>query len=140
MSSFSSAYFLTKITMKMTTIGLGVLALILGVTATSAGTALAYRGDPAAEGPQYSAERHALMEEAFENNDYAAWKELMQNRGRVTQVITEANFAKFAEAHELAEDGKIAEAQKIRQELGLGLHNGSGKARGGTGMGKGCNR
>jgi len=126
--------------MNMKTIGLGTLALILAVTATSAGTALAYRGDPATERPQYSAERHALMEEAFENNDYAAWKELMQDRGRVTQVITEENFAKFAEAHELAEEGKIAEAQKIRQELGLGSHNGSGKAGGGTEMGKGCNR
>ncbi len=126
--------------MNMKTIGLGTLALILAVTATSAGTALAYRGDPAAEDPQYSAERHALMEEAFENNDYAAWKELMQDRGRVTEVITEANFAKFAEAHELAEEGKLAEAQKIRQELGLGSHNGSGKAGGGAGMSKGCNR
>lgn len=121
-------------------IKVGVLALVLGVTAASAGTALAYRGDPSVEGPQYSEEHHALMEEAFENNDYAAWKNLMQNRGRVTQVITEANFAKFAEAHELAEEGKIAEAQKIRKELGLGLRNGAGRDGGGAGMGRGCNR
>jgi len=126
--------------MNRKTIGLGVLVLILGVTATSAGSALAYRGDPATKGPQYSEERHALMTKAFENNDYAAWKELMQNRGRVTQVITEANFAKLAEAHKLVEEGKLAEAREIRQELGLGLRNGSGREWGRGGMGRGCNQ
>ena len=51
----------------------------------------------------------------------------MQGRGRVSQVITKDNFAKFAEAHELAEQGKLEEAKKIRLELGLGLQNGSGQ-------------
>ena len=76
------------------------------------------------------------MEKVFENNDYNAWKNLMQGKGRVTQVINEGNFAKFAEAHKLAEQGKIAEATKIKQELGLGLRNGSGN---GQGMGYGRN-
>jgi hypothetical protein len=74
------------------------------------------------------------MVEAFANKDYSAWKNLMLSRGRVTQVITEANFATFAEAHQLALEGKTAEALKIRQELGLGLHNGSGRNGGGMGM------
>ena len=130
--------------MKKTTFGLGALALILGVTAISAGSALAYRGDPAVKGPNYSVERHTAMLKAFETNDYTAWKNLMQNQGRVTQVITEANFAKFAEAHNLALQGKTAEAQKIRQDLGLGLKNGSGRnsdgVMRGTGMGRGFNR
>ncbi|KKS07562.1 hypothetical protein A3K01_00265 [candidate division WWE3 bacterium RIFOXYD1_FULL_43_17] len=98
--------------------------------------ALAYRGDPTVQGPNYSEERHDAMTQAFENNDYNAWKELMQGKGRVTQVINEQNFARFAEAHKLALEGKVEEAQTIREELGLGLQNGSGQ---GTGRGYGRN-
>ncbi|OGZ19377.1 MAG: hypothetical protein A2494_01300 [Candidatus Lloydbacteria bacterium RIFOXYC12_FULL_46_25] len=116
-------------------LGLGVAALVLGGIGVSAGTALAYRGDPSVKGPNYSVERHEAMEKAFENKDYAAWKTLMQGRGRVTQVVTQENFAKFAEAHELAEQGKIAEAKQIRNELGLGLGQGAGR-----GMGRHMNR
>lgn len=128
--------------MKKTTIGLGLgaLALSLGVVGVSANTALAYRGDPAVQGPNYSVERHEDMTKAFESNDYEAWKSLMAGKGRVTQVVNKDNFAKFAEAHALAEQGKTEEAQKIRQELGLGVHNGTGRASGGMGMGRGANQ
>ena len=121
-------------------LGLGALVIGLGIVSVSAGTVLAYRGDPAVKGPNYSQERHDAMTKTFEDKDYEAWKNLMQDRGRVTQVVNENNFAKFAEAHELAEQGKIAEAQKIRQELGLGLHDGSGKAAHRNGAGRGMNR
>ncbi len=125
--------------MKKTTLGLGALALILGVVVVSTGSALAYRGDPTVKGPNYTAERHTAMRKAFENKDYTAWKNLMQNRGMATKVITEANFAKFVEAHNLVLQGKTVEAQKIREELGLGLQNGSGKS-GAMGMGRGMGR
>lgn len=126
--------------MKKTILGLGALALVLGVTAISTGSALAYRGDPTVKDPNYSTERHTAMLKAFENKDYTAWKNLMQNRGMATKVITEANFGRFVEAHNLALQGKTAEAQKIRQELGLGLQNGSGRNGGGMGMGRNLNR
>lgn len=126
--------------MKKTTVGLGVLALLLGATGVFAGSALAYQGDPTTTGPNCSSERHEAMEQAFENNDYEAWKNLMDGRGRVTQVINKDNFAKFAQIHELMEQGNVAEAQKIREELGLGLHDGSGKATRGMGMGRNMNR
>jgi hypothetical protein len=130
--------------MKKITLGLGALALVLGVTVISVGSTLAYRGDPAVQGPNYSTERHTAMLKAFENKDYTAWKNLMQNRGMASKVITEANFAKFVEAHNLVLQGKTAEAQKIRQELGLGLQNGSGRnaggMMGGMGMGRNFNR
>lgn len=126
--------------MKKTTLGLGALVLGLGIISASAGTALAYRGDPAVKGPNYLVERHEAMTKAFENKDYTAWKNLMVGKGRATQVVNQDNFAKFAEAHQLALQGKTAEAQKIRQELGLGLRNGSGKTAGGMGMGRGLNR
>ena len=108
-------------------LGLGTLALVLGVSGAISSTADAYRGDPAERGPNFSTERHATMEKAFETNDYSAWKEHMGSRGRVTQVINQANFAKFAEAHKLAENGDMSQVQKIRQELGLGLQNGFGQ-------------
>lgn len=122
--------------MKKVTLGLGALALLVGAMGVSS-VALAYRGDPAVKGPNYTVERHVAMEKAFENKDYNAWKNLMQGRGRVTEVVNKDNFAKFSEAHELAQQGKMAEAQKIRQELGLGLQNGSGR---GMGMGRGMHR
>lgn len=126
--------------MRKTLLGLGALAFVFGIVFISAGSALAYRGDPAVKGPNYSTERHAAMLKVFENKDYTAWKNLMQNRGNATKVITEANFAKFVEAHNLALQGKTAEAQKIRKEIGLGLKDGSGRDNGGMKLGKHFNR
>ena len=112
------------------------MALFAGGTAIMMlpGKASAYQGNINTKGPNYTEERHAAMEKAFENNDYDAWKNLMQGRGRVTQIVTKDNFAKFAQVHKLEEEGKVQEAQKIREELGLGLRNGTGQGRG-----MGCN-
>jgi len=107
--------------MKKIFLGLGMLALVFGIFVSFTDQVNAYRGDPAVKGPNYSEERHTFMQKAFEANDYNAWKNLMQNRGRVTQVINEDNFSKFSEAHKLALSGDLVGAQKIRQELGLGL-------------------
>ena len=128
--------------MNKTKLGLVMFAVVFGVAAVSAGSIFAYRGDLTVKGSNYSAERHADMLQAFENKDYTSWKNLMQNRGRVTQVVTEANFAKFIEAHNLALQGKTVESQKIRQELRLGLQNRSGRNGDGmmTGMSRGFNR
>ena len=114
---------------------LGLTALVIGGAVLAPQAAIAYRGAPAVKGPLYTEERHTAMEKAFENKDFNAWKTLMAGRGRVTQVVNAQNFAKFAEAHELAEQGKTDESNKIRAELGLGLHNGTGK-----GQGTGCDR
>jgi len=115
-------------------LGFSTLAITAVVGTIIAGSAYAYQGDYTKKGPNYTPERHEAMEKAFEKNDYNAWKNLMQGRGRVTQVITKDNFAKFAQAHKLGLAGKTEEANKIRVELGLGLHNGSGM---GQGMGYG---
>ncbi len=116
--------------MNRTSILLGLTALVIGGAVIAPQAVLAYRGDPAVKGPNYTEERHAAMEKAFENKDYNAWKTLMAGRGRATQVVNAQNFAKFAEAHELAEQGKTDEANKIRAELGLGLRNGTGTGQG----------
>ena len=119
-----------KSTILSTVAGMSLLAFIVAPTVVEA-----YRGDPSVQGPNYTEQRHIAMTKAFANKDYNAWKNLMQGRGRVTQVVNADNFAKFAQAHQLMLEGKTEEAQALRAELGLGLHNGSGQGRG---NGKGC--
>jgi len=111
-------------TKKLSVLTLGAGALILGGLIMSPKLAEAYHGDPNVKGPNYTEERHEVMQKAFENNDYDAWKELMSGKGRVSEIVNKDNFAKFAEAHKLAEEGKMEESKQIRQELGLGLGNG----------------
>jgi len=116
----------------------GIVGGVGALFATSSGV-FAYRGDPSVTGPNYTAERHVAMTTAFENKDYNAWKAQMQGRGRVTQVVNESNFARFAEMHQLMLEGKTTEANAIRTELGLGLNNGSGQGQNG-GYGRNVNR
>jgi hypothetical protein len=128
--------------MNKKTVVIGVSALLLSAAALFPMTAAAYQGNPAATGPNCTTERHDAMEKAFAAKDYNAWKSLMQGRGRMSQVITADNFAKFAEAHALAEAGKTTEAAAIRAELGLGNGNGScgGACGAGTQNGAGYGR
>lgn len=111
--------------MKSKKIILGVSALAMAVsTLILTKSVFAYRGDYTQKGPDCTPERHEVMEQAFEDNDYQAWKELRDGRGRVSEIINEDNFARFAEAHRLAEEGNYEEADQIRQELGLRTKNG----------------
>lgn len=55
---------------------------------------------------------------AIENGDYNAWLEAVENVNlgvKFTELITEENFSKFVEMHQL-----MQEAQEIREELGIG--------------------
>ena len=117
----------------------GVATLALGALVILPSMTQAYRGDASVKGPNYTPERHDAMEKAFESKDFTAWQKLMVGRGNVTKVVNKDNFAKFAEIHKLTEEGKTVEAQKLRTELGLGLHNGQGKGKG-AGMGQGMKR
>lgn len=118
--------------MKKYAILTGVMAVVIGGATLVPSAVEAYRGDPSVLGPNHTEERHEAMTTAFESQDYQSWKEQMQGRGRVTEVITEENFARFAEAHRLALEGKTDEANQIRAELGLGQgqRNGDGQGRG----------
>jgi len=104
---------------------LGATALVLGAVALLPQTAFAYKGDPKVQGPNYTAERHAAMTRALAGEDYTAWKALMEGKGVARRITTE-KFSKFAEAHRLALQGKTAEANAIRSELGIGGQNGNG--------------
>jgi len=102
-------------------VSMAVLTLILaaGVASVSA-----YQGDYTKSGPDCTPERHEAMETAFENNDYETWKEQMNGKGRVAQVINQDNFLQFAEAHRLGQAGDTAGADAIRAGLGLRTSNG----------------
>lgn len=122
--------------MKIKHLAFGTAVLVLGGLVMTPKLVGAYRGDPSIQSPNHSEERHAAMMQAFEDQDYQSWQELMQGKGRVSEVVTEENFAKFAEAHRLAQEGKLEEAHQIRQELGLGLNNGERQHRAGKGLGR----
>ena len=99
-------------------------ALIIGLvtTTTLASSVFAYQGDYTKKGPNYTSERHAIMQNAFASNDYELWKTEMEKTNsskRILSVINKDNFTKFVEANKLGLEGKTAEADKIRAELGL---------------------
>ena len=104
--------------MKKSFVIAGSLALALGIAGFSISNAFAYQGDPLVQGPNYTSERHEAMTQAFENNDYESWKNLMGDNP-IAEKITAENFSKLAASHKLMQEGKFEEAKKIREELGL---------------------
>lgn len=135
LTTFQTTYIMK--TSKKFLSGTLVLAILAIIPVSSA---FAYQGDPTVEGPDYSSERHVIMEEAFETNDYATWAGQMTDKGRITQMITAENFSLFAEAHALAKSGDLDGSKALRAELGLGLNDGEGKKNGdksGSGNGQG---
>ena len=63
-------------------------------------------------------EHYEQMEEILTNGDYEAFKELMAEKPML-QNITEENFAKFIEMHNLKKAGDMEGAKAIAEELGL---------------------
>ncbi len=114
------------------TFALGLFFLVPNVSA--------YRGDIITQGPNYTEEMHDAMTTAFENIDYATWKELMlekNSNARILDVINEDNFETFAQAHDAMVNGDIETSQKLRTELGLNNDQGP---RDGTGNRLGNNQ
>ena len=103
----------------------GAVALLSVLLVSS--LAMAYQGNPGVKGPEFEEERHEAMKNAFENLDYDAWADLMEGKGRVLEIVTEDNFAKFAEMHDAKISGDIETAKEIAEELGLGVGKGSGR-------------
>lgn len=62
-------------------------------------------------------EHRQKVEQALENADYQAWKQVISENGHedfLAEKITEENFPKFVEMHK-----HMKEAEKIAEELGL---------------------
>jgi hypothetical protein len=102
---------------------LGIIGL-LGISLV-----MAYQGDPNVQGPNYSEDRHAAMQEAFETGNYDGWVALMTQDGRhprIVDIITSENFEEFAEAHQSKDKEELKE---LKAELGIGqgkMNKGSG--------------
>jgi len=111
--------------MQLSKIVLPTLVIIGAGMAIASTQALAYRGDPKVQGPNYSPERHEAMLQVFANKDFAAWQKLMAGKGRVTEVIdSQEKFNRFTEAH------NSGDMTAIRAELGLGINPGTGQRQG----------
>ncbi len=96
----------------------------------------AYRGNFEEKSPYYDEGRCDEMLDAFDENDYEAWRELMalNNRNsKVLEVVDEENFHLFVEAHRAGKNGEYEVANELRTELGL--NNGIGP-KNGEGFGK----
>lgn len=104
----------------------GALGLAVVGGGIMTGAAFANYGNSQQFRSDYSAERHEAMINAFENRDYNSWQKLQEGRGRAGEVVNKDNFGKFSEMRNLMLEGKIEEANRLRQELGLGQRNGSG--------------
>lgn len=87
----------------------------------------AYKWDSSVQWPNYSEERHDEMTQAFETNDYEAWKNLMEWKWRVTEVVNAGNFERFSEANSLSQNWRTDEVNQIRNELWLWLKDWSNK-------------
>jgi len=128
---------------KFVTLGAILVALVavVGVSAAS----FAYEGDQSQQYPapwqnspgfdeediaakkamfeEKRAERKAKMEvvkTALDNNDYQAWLEAVSGTP-MAEEVTEDEFPRLIEAHNLAQEGKalLEQSREIREEIGL---------------------
>ncbi len=111
-------------------------AVLVAVTAVvgiavSSYAAAGFKGWGGGRGVNFDSEKIAAMKknsealnQALENNDYAAWKELIGDRPGA-EKITEENFPKLVEAYNLMQAGKYEEARQIKEELGIGFGPGA---------------
>ena len=67
---------------------------------------------------KFDSEKQTAIQEAIESGDYNAWKELEGNN-KITEQITEENFAKFVEMQKLRIAGDKDGAKLLADELGL---------------------
>jgi len=130
--------------MKKTYFTLGSLAtlalLVVGVASVSAfnknenaGSDSLKKGQRQGQGHGFNAEfkekmdaQRAEMNALLEKGDYSAWKEYMTAKEKevghapkMSEVITEDNFAKFVEMHNLMQSGDREGSRAIATELGI---------------------
>jgi hypothetical protein len=118
-----------------TQIILGIAAIALSLVAVKSFTpALAYQGNPAVKGPNYTEARHTTNVTAFQKGDYKAWAANMAGRG-ATRFVNETNFKDFAKAQLAAQKGDLTQLNAFRAKNGMGQGNGGGNGAGCGGRG-----
>ncbi len=115
-----------------TKIVLGIAALALGLVAVKSLTpVLAYKGDAAVKGPNYTEERHNINVDAFKKGDYEAWAANMADKG-ATRFVNKSNFSEFAKAQVASQNGDntLINAFRAKNGMGQGSKNGNGQGMG----------
>ncbi len=132
-STFFINYFLIKILLKMKNKKLGGMKMenkyVIGIVALSVIVVLGlslvvafpfgknFINDLSDEEKSQMQEQRQAMQNAIENQDYEAWKTLMQNRiSEMQGQITEENFNKLTERRE--QKAELREAIKEAKETG----------------------
>ncbi len=67
-------------------------------------------------------EKQEIVQQALIDGDYETWRETLASTDRqpkILEKIGEESFPLFAEAYQLALEGKIEEANDLRSQLGL---------------------
>jgi len=114
----------------------------IGLTLGAGGTAFAANTPSVKALRENFQDKKAEMQEIFENNDFATWKANIEERANeqkkmaeeMLQNATEENFQKMKQVHTLMQEGKVDEANALREELGLPEMGGKGMHRGMGGM------
>jgi hypothetical protein len=71
-------------------------------------------------------EANAAVESALESADYAAWVQAIESMPRITDVITEANFADYVALYNARKSGDFETVRSLAEGLGVGQFNGLG--------------
>jgi len=112
-------------------VSVAVLSLLI-----TAGTSFAYSGPGNA--PEEIQQKHEEMKTIFDNGDFDAWKADMETKANdILDSITEENFDKIVEIHNLKQAGEFEAAKSLAEELDMPMHKGMG---GGHGQGMGIHR
>lgn len=113
-------------------VGTAAVATLI-TTAVVAGATYAHRGfqGDGERGPRFDSEKREVVDKAMENNDYSAWQEAVGEDSKIAQEITEDEFPRLQEAHNLRQEGKqkFEESRKIMEELGVEKGPGHGQGR-----------
>ncbi|MBD3238598.1 MAG: hypothetical protein GF332_03095 [Candidatus Moranbacteria bacterium] len=64
-------------------------------------------------------EKRRGLKQALEQNDFAKFQELTENREIGSIIDTREEFDRLVEAHELMQQGEFEQARQIKDELGL---------------------
>ena len=59
--------------------------------------------------------------DAIQEGGFEVWRDSMNGKGRVLEVVNEDNFSIFQESREAAKAGDYEKARELRGELGLGV-------------------
>lgn len=107
-----------------------LFAFLLAGTAVFASVAsVSAFGGGEMRGP--NSEFHTAMQQAIENDDYAAWKQAQTDQNnQMLSEMTEEKFEKMVEMHQARQSGDAEKAQALAKELGMGKPDAKENSRG----------